>query len=156
MKYWKRITESARGELFNPLLWPFLLATLAYGIGFSIFINSGIGTQSSTLFMAMAAIHPIAPFIWGLIAMFTILGGLTFLLFNIPPWGKISGVVGFMLWLFASVCYGFYGNWLLVFALTVPNMWFWIWQYISLSRFREEERIDAQNLRLDKAQGRVL
>ncbi len=140
-KYINRITSSARGEIFNPLLWPFLLSTFAYGIGFAS--TSGGG---SSLFLAMHTINPSAPFIWGFIALLVIVGGLTFLLFNIPPFGKISGLVGFMLWSFAAACYIYTGSWLPLFSVAVPNMWFWIWQYLSLSQFRREDEIDAHTM----------
>ena len=144
-KYVSRITSSARGESFNPLTWPFFIATLAYGIGFTVFYGID-GTQKSSLFTAMVDIHQSIPFIWGLVAIATIVVGFTFLLFNIPPAGKISGLVGFMVWVFASFCWGFNGAWLLLFAVAIPNMYFWIWQYISLSVFRREDAIDRDTM----------
>lgn len=144
--HFKRITQSARGEVFNPLLWPFLFTTLMYGIGF-VFLSSGfdiLGTSS--LYVSMLDIHPLAPLIWGISCIGTIVGGLTFLLFNIPPFGKISGLIGFSVWSFAGFCYFLTGNYLVLFAITAPNMWFWLWQYLSLSLFRRQEAKDRATL----------
>lgn len=140
-RYLSRVTSSQRGERFNPLTWPFLLATLAYGVGFTFFSQT-----SSSLYVAMAALNPLAPLVWGITALVTILIGFTFLLFNIPPAGKVSGLVGFMLWVFAAFCWGFGGGWLLIASIAIPNMWFWFWQYLSLSHFNREDKKDLQTM----------
>lgn len=144
-KYIARTTRSARGELFNPLIYPFLLATSAYGLGFGFLTNTA-GVHESSLFMAMTSIGASVPVIWGIIAVLIIIVGFTFLLFNLPPAGKLSGLAGFMLWVFATFCWGLTGGWLLIFAIGVPNMWFWFWQYLSLARFRQEDIVDDKRL----------
>lgn len=144
-KLFSRVTSSQRGEKFNFLIYPFLLTTLAYGIGFTFFAHtSGVG--GSSLFAAMTSLWPIFPLIWGITSILTIVVGITFLLFNIPPAGKASGIVGFMVWVFATFCWGLTGGWLLVFALGIPNMSFWIWQYLSLSLFRREDAEDKETM----------
>jgi hypothetical protein len=144
-KYLSRLTSSQRGEAFNPLMWPSFIATFSYGVGFTAFYNFA-SIKKSSLFDAMASIHPWTPFVWGLVGIATIIVGFTFLLFNIPPAGKVSGLVGFMVWVFASFCWGLDGNYLLIFSVGLPNLWFWIWQYLSLSLFRKEEAIDLQTM----------
>ena len=144
-RYWLRITKSARGENFNPLSWPFLGATFSYGLGFTVFSGT-TGTSASSLFTAMSSLHPAIPFIWGVVALLTILVGITFLMFRIPPAGKISGLVGFMVWVFASFCYILTGGWLLLFSVALPNAYFWVWQYLSLSLFRHEEAEDKATM----------
>lgn len=145
-KYFSRITSSQRGEAFNPLSWPFLLATIAYGVSFA-FLSSTESVQLSSLFLAMHSLHAVIPLIWGIVAILTILLGFTFLLFRIPPIGKTSGLVGFMLWTFAGFCWAFTGGWVTVFAIAIPNMWFWIWQYLSLSVFRREDARDIATMK---------
>lgn len=146
-RYFSRITKSARGERFNPLTWPFFIATFAYGLGFTAFYSTS-ATAHSSLFIAMISIHPYVPILWGATAIVTILIGFTFLMFNIPPAGKVSGLVGFMLWVFASFCWGIAGTWLLLFSVAIPNMYFWIWQYLSLSVFRREDAKDRATMLL--------
>jgi hypothetical protein len=94
----------------------------------------------------MVSIHSIIPILWGAVAVLVIIVGLTFLLFNIPPAGKISGLVGFALWVFASFCYILTGGWLLLFAVALPNACFWVWQYLSLSLFRREDAEDRATM----------
>jgi hypothetical protein len=144
-KYLSRLTSSQRGEKFNPLIWPFFISTFAYGIGFAALFNfDGVG--KSSLYQAMVTIHPYIPFAWGAVAVLTIIVGFTFLLFNIPPAGKLSGLVGFMVWVFAAFCWGLDGNWLLIFSVALSNMYFWIWQYLSLSVFRREDAADLETM----------
>jgi hypothetical protein len=145
-KYISRLTSSARGEVFNPLTWPFLLATFAYGVGFSIFYPYTDALGTSSAFTAMYNINPAFPQVWGIMAVLTIVLGITFLLFNIPPFGKVSGLVGFALWLFVAICYAINGDWLVMLSVSLPNMWFWIWQYLSLSLFRREDAEDKQTM----------
>lgn len=145
-KYISRVTSSARGEVFNPLLWPFLFTTFVYGMGFTAFVWVD-SIHYSSLFVAMTTIHPWIPFIWGTVAALTIIVGITFLLFNIPPAGKISGLIGFMVWVFAGFCWALTGGWFLTLALAIPNMWFWIWQYLSLSYFGAQDAEDARSLK---------
>jgi hypothetical protein len=144
-KYLSRISSSQRGRAFNPLIWPFLISTFAYGTGFAFFTDSSTISKSS-LYLAMRDINPVAPYIWGGIALATIVMGITFLLYNIPPAGKASGLIGFMLWVFASFCWGFDNGWLLIFSIAVPNLYFWFWQYLSLSEFRREDAEDKNTM----------
>lgn len=145
-KYVSRLTSSARGEAFNPLIWPLLFSTFAYGVGFALIFPLTRYTSESSLYTSMLYIDKNVPAIWGAIALVNIAGGLTFLLFNIPPFGKVSGLVGFMLWVFAGLCYSLDGEWLVLFAVAVPNMWFWFWQYLSLSLFRREDALDKRTM----------
>lgn len=144
-KYWSRLTRSARGETFNPLIWPALIATFVYGLGFSVFFWIETVGHSS-LFEAMVSIHAALPIVWGVVALGTVVIGFTFLLFNIPPAGKVSGLIGFMVWLFAGFCWMLTGGWFVTLAVGVPNMWFWIWQYLSLSHFAGQDREDAATM----------
>jgi hypothetical protein len=145
-KYLSRLTSSERGQKFNPLIWPFLWSTFFYGLGFLLF-SSATGVGKSSLFVAMSSLHVIIPFVWGLVALATIVLGFTFLLFNIPPVGQISGLVGFMVWLFAGFCWTLTGGWLLLLTIAAPNMYFWFWQYFSLSFFDREGIADKKTMK---------
>ena len=144
-KYLSRFTSSDRGESYNILSWPFLLATLAYGMGF-VFFTETSGLAQSSLYEAMTSFGSFIPFTWGVFALMTIVIGTSFLLFRTPPFGRISGLLGFMLWTFATACWMLTGGWLLVFAIGIPNMYFWVWQYFSLSRFRRQDALDRQTM----------
>lgn len=141
-----RVTSSARGERFNPLIWPFLLSTFAYGIGFAFILPFTSDAGHSSLYNSMSDVGSGIPNIWGAVAIFTIIGGLGFLMFNISPFGKVSGLLGFMVWLFAAWCYILTGEWLVLFSVAIPNMWFWLWQYLSLSVFTGQDTLDKRTM----------
>jgi hypothetical protein len=145
-KYLSRLTSSARGETFNPLTYPFLAATFAYGLGF-VFFGTSAGVQDSSLHVAMLSLGASIPALWGAIALGTIILGLVYLLFHKPPAGRSSGLLGFMLWVFAGGCWLVTGGWLLFFAIALPNIYFWIWQYLSLSKFWHEDRRDIATMK---------
>lgn len=144
-KYLSRVTSSARGELFNPLTYPFFLATLLFGIGFVVF--SFVNGLTTPLFMVMESIAPWVPLVWGLSAISTIVMGATFLMFNIPPAGKLSGLLGCCVWIFAGFCWLQSSLWVLSFAVALPNGYFWLWQYLSLSLFRREDAEDKETMK---------
>lgn len=79
--------------------------------------------------------------------------GLAFLLFDLPFAGRLSGLIGFMLWVFAGFCWWLTDGQFLVFAVALPNLWFWIWQYFSLSRFKTEDAEDIASMK-DYDEGR--
>lgn len=120
---------------WNPLMWPFLLATAAYGIGFSFILPFTFDAGSSSLFIAMNSLGHIVPIIWGLAAVCAMIGAISFLIWNQESLGKASGLLGAALWFFASGCYIATGDWLVLFSVALPNLIYWIWQYLSLSQF---------------------
>lgn len=144
-KYVSRLLSSDRGETYNVLSWPFIICMLSYGVGFVFFMGT-TGVSQSTLFAAMVSFDPIIPLAWGIAAMLTIVIGGSYLLFRTPPFGRISGLTGFMVWVFAAFCWALTGGWLLFFAVAIPNMYFWIWQYFSLSNFNREDRLDKHTM----------
>lgn len=144
-KYLSRFSSSDRGETYNILTWPFLMATLAYGVGFVLFSDTESVGQSS-LHLAMLTFGAHVSFVWGLVAVLTIVVGISYLLFRTPPFGRVSGLMGFMVWIFASWCWLSTGGYLLFLGVGAPNLYFWIWQYFSLSKFKREVTVDKQTM----------
>lgn len=140
-KYVERLTTSPRGEIFNPLTYPFFIATFFYGLGF-LFLGGFTGVKESSLHAAMLALGGVVPPLWGAAALAAIALGVTFLLTKAKTIARLSAMVGFMVWLFAACCWLFTGGWLLVFTIAIPNIWFWVWQYFSLSTFQREAAED--------------
>lgn len=143
-RFFLRLTASARGETFNPLIYPSLICTLIYGLGFTVFswVDS---IKASSLYQAMHKVDPATPVVWGLCAVVTIVLGMVFLLLDRPPIGKLSGLAGFMLWVFAAFCWWLTEAQFVVFAVALPNLWFWVWQYLSLSKFNKQDVFDADH-----------
>ena len=143
-RQWHHLTHSARGELFNFLIYPFLLVTFSYGVGF-VFFGGTTAVHDSSLYLAMTHIAPLTPLIWGTIAILVIVVGIYVLLADKPPVGKVTALVGFALWFFAGMCYALTGGWLTLVSVALPSMMFWAWQYFSLSRFRREDVADIED-----------
>lgn len=143
--FWTRFTKSARGEFFNPLIYPFILVTFAYGFGFSFFSHTA-AVSSSTLYIAMYSISPLLTMIWGYVAIATILIGVYVLVKDKPPMGKFNCFLAFLLWFFAATVYVLTSGWLTLFAVVVPSLYFWTWQYFSLAKFREQDILDAASI----------
>jgi len=126
-----RVSRNPRGELFNPLIYPFLLATFAYGVGFTYFSVIG-GESASSLYNAMFSISPAITLVWGLLAIAVMVIGLYVLVMNKPSIGRANCFAAWSLWLFAGIVYMLTGGWLPLFSVAVPSLWFWTWQYFTL------------------------
>lgn len=133
-----RVSRSARGELFNPLIYPFLLVTFAYGVGFTLANLFGINPASS-LYTAMFSVSPLLTLFWGILAVSVIVVGLYVLVFDKPPIGKANCFVAWMLWLFVFMVYILTGGWLPLVTVAIPSLYFWTWQYLTLARFRWQD-----------------
>lgn len=143
----KHFTMSDRGERYNFLIYPFLLSTLSYGIGFALF-GSTKAVVKSSLHVAMTDMITWLPAAWGTMCILVILLGAYLLLFDIPPIARANAMTGFILWCFGAWCYFWDGGYLPLAAVALPNIVFWAWQFISVSRFREEEVKDARKISL--------
>jgi hypothetical protein len=124
------ILSRLRDKTLNPLMWPFFLSTLAYGIGALL---SDTGTHGSSLVVALVDIHPLAHFIWGALAVFIIVGLLISLGTGAIKFMQTLTIMAFMLWVFAVLCYSLVGGWVPLFAVAVPNMIFWTFMYLRVS-----------------------
>jgi len=96
-----------------------MLSSLAYGIGFLLLPHIKLGTSS--LYVTMIDIGPHITLIWGLALILAVV--VTFAGY------RIASLLGFMAWVFALICYGIAGNWLVLVAIAIPNMLFWLWQH---------------------------
>lgn len=143
----ERASRSARGELFNPLIYPFILATFAYGMGFTFLRLLGRESGASSLFNAMVSISPTLTLIWGVLAIAVILVGAYVLVKDKPPIGKANCFVAWSLWAFASIVYALTGGWLPLFSVALPSLYFWTWQYFTLAEFRRQDVADAETMR---------
>lgn len=104
----------------HPLALLFMLATLAYGIGFLILPHSAaLGTSS--LYITMVGFGTDVVVIWGIACILSVvitLAGYRF-----------ASLLGSMAWIFAAICYALDGNWLVLVAVAIPNMLYWFWQH---------------------------
>jgi hypothetical protein len=110
----KRIREH------HPLALLFMLATLAYGIGFLILPYSDI-LGTSSLYVTMVGFGAHIAIVWGVASIISVVVTLAGY--------RIASLLGFMVWLFAAICYIMDGNWLVLVAITIPNMLYWLWQH---------------------------
>lgn len=141
-KYISRITSSNRGESFNVLSWLFLIPTFLCGVAMLIAEPLSLGGTVGLIFNSLNSAFPLSALGWGFIATMNITLGTLYLLFRFPPIGKTSGIIGFMLWLWAGFWFILSQMYFVALILALPQAVFWIWQYLTLSRFSSEESLD--------------
>jgi hypothetical protein len=123
----------------NPLFYPFLFATLVYGLGFSLFgFTSGV--SSSSLYGALVAMHTVMPVLWGSVAV--IAGLLAFYAILTRKTHGVSAsaaMMGVCLWLFAAITYLQGGYILVILTVAFPNLFFWVYWYIRLKWYQRQK-----------------
>jgi hypothetical protein len=138
MSLLRRLVWRTDTERLNPLIYPFFLTTLAYGVGFLLFgWWSGVG--ASSLFQTMLSIHSWMPEIWGGLATLVSAGNVWMMIQRKYRWlGEAVSYGAVLLWLFACVCFAMNGVWLVILTVGVPNLWFWLWYYGRVKRYTAE------------------
>jgi len=96
-----------------------MLVSLAYGVGFVLLPYLDLGTSS--LYVTMTGIYPHITTIWGITLIVSVLATLAGY--------RLASLLGFVAWVFAFICYGLDGNWLVLIAISLTNMLFWAWQH---------------------------
>jgi hypothetical protein len=119
--------DKTKGEKQNPLLWPFLLITTAYSFAFTFFIGSKAVTE--TILFQQTALQLGSNFlsVWGVIGLLIVIGTFVGIYVRKAWLGTTVSYAGFLLWLYTAFIYAMGGFWLQVFAISIPNMVFWLW-----------------------------
>jgi hypothetical protein len=111
-----------------PLVFLFLLTSLSYAVGFTLFGGTEAVGKSS-LFKAMENVDTSIPHLWGailLVALAFTLGGIYFRRSMVI---SLAAIAGFMLWLFATLIYALEHNWLTMISVSFTSMCFWAVAY---------------------------
>lgn len=142
VNYVKRlIYVDEQKRAINPLFYPFLFATLIYGVGF-LALGGWSGVNSSSLWTALHALHPWLPSLWGLGATLAALSATALLIFRKQEWlGEFAALFGFMIWIFAATVYAINGFWLVLLTVTIPNGYFWGYYYSRLKWYERQKRV---------------
>lgn len=144
-KYWRRLLWRTPEERFNPLMYPFLVATFIYGFGFAFFGDAS-GVANSSLFNSLTQFHELMPLVWGVLTVTIAVATIITLLFRPIGIGRTTALIGFMTWLFAAFVYALSGHWLVILTVTGPYMFFWAWFYLRVSFFSRQIRNGETNV----------
>lgn len=134
MNVLNRLRYNSEGKPYNPLMYPFLLTTFAYGFGFTFFNEAWV--SSSSLYMAMFEMRTWMPNVWGAVALTAIVLNVITLMTKHLQVAAAAAFLGAMVWFFAFFVYMLGGDWLIMISVTLPNLLFWIWYYIEFSYWR--------------------
>jgi hypothetical protein len=123
----------------NPLFYPFLFATLIYGLGFTLFgWTSGVNTSS--LYGALVAMHTFLPALWGSVAILAaFLAFFAILTRRTHVVSASAAMSGVLLWLFAAITYLQGGYILVILTVALPNMFFWVYWYVRLKWYQRQK-----------------
>ena len=124
----------------NPLFYPFLWATLAYGIGF-FFFGFWSGVSSSSLHRSLNETWPWLPEVWGLALL--VGTALCFFVAGSQDDKKIVRRIGCGLgmatWGYASLVYFFTGFYLVFASVGLLYLTFWLWFHFKFVKQYTEE-----------------
>lgn len=130
-----RYTDRTHMHKVNALTWPFVFATLVYGIGF-VALGWWSGVQTSSLYQAMYLLSPGVPALWGALAILAALLYLTLVISRTRGYGEMAAMLGFCVWFFAGLTYLLNGFWLVLFTVAAPNIYFWAYLYILVKDYQ--------------------
>lgn len=130
-KYLTRLIYREQGstERVNDLVWPFLFASLIYGLGFAT-LGWWDGVSTSSLYKAMNETDVWLPEIWGTCAALASILALVFISTRKTVLGEVSAFFGFLVWAYAVWVYAEAGFWLVVLTVALTNAYFWGWLYL--------------------------
>lgn len=111
----------------------FLFITLMFGIAF-VLPPGVLAAASSPLWTFSSQAGVGLWWGWGLIAV-SVMNTLMLLTRSVLL-ARITGALGFCLWLYATFAYLYIGFWLGLLASAIPNVLFWGWYAIQVAKFR--------------------
>ncbi len=125
----------SRVKEINFLVYPFLFTSLSYSVGFLV----GVGSTSS-LYANMVGVNDAIPEIWaGALLGVVILALLT--LISDRHWlAALSSAGGFLAWTFACFMFMLEGNYIILGAVGLSNLYFWIYYYFRARDERPSEQ----------------
>lgn len=129
----KRLTIRPDGKHIAFPTHLFLLITLMFGIAF-VLPEGVLATAASPLWAFSSKAGIGFWWGWGLIAV-TIMNTIMLLTRSIIL-ARITGALGFCLWLYAAFAYLYIGFWLGLLASAVPCVLFWGWYSLQIAKFR--------------------
>ena len=142
VNYWNRIryVDDKHKQAVNPLVYPFLFATIIYGLGFIASPILGTAVSTSSLFTAMGALHNFLPPLWGICALLAgTLGTYCLLTRHTKYISATASMLGVMVWLFATFIYIGNGFFLVTLTVATVNLYFWVWWYIRLKWYQRRK-----------------
>lgn len=114
----------------------FILPTLAYGIGFLFFPYSETVLKSSLHLTMVSLGDTLLSQVWGAALLLVFVGTMNTMLLKRWWIAHVSAFTGFLAWMFASLMYLQGSNVMLLFAVSIPNMLFWLWLYLRIKAGR--------------------
>lgn len=134
----KNLVYADETTYIHPLIHLFLYITLAFGLSFAFFPVL-TGADQTVLYALTSIEHGgWATSLWGISAI--VVTALNFVAFAIrKPWfGQPVTMLGFMIWFYAFYIYLSGGFLFGALVSSLPNMLFWAWQFISVSRYHKK------------------
>lgn len=115
----------------NPLVYPFLLVTLAYGLGFVLLEPTNFVSHSS-LWHALSMISPTLSVTWGIVALLALALVLVGWYTGSRAAARAGTLLGVAVWFFAALAYILTGGWIVLFSVAIPSIWFWIVSFYAI------------------------
>lgn len=131
-KLWGKVGRLFDGSKAVGPIHFFILPTLFYGVGFLFFPTKEPVVKSSLHITMVSLGDKWLPMVWGGVLVLVFLGTLNTMLTKRFYIAHISAFIGFMAWLFATLMYLQSQNYMLMGAVTLPSMLFWLWLYLRI------------------------
>ena len=140
--YIKRLVyiDAEETTKINPLVWPFFVAIIVYGLGFTFF-GAFDWVSSSSLWQSFDGAHHWLPAVWGFFALTSGLSALAMVLWRKASLGSIAAMSGFLVWSFALIMYALNGYLLVSVTVAAANLYFWAYYYRRFAWYNQMKKL---------------
>ena len=128
-----RATHKPDGTYINPLAHIFFYITFVFGMAFTFFGKTDTVREAVLYSESQRQFGEWSLSVWGVCAMLVSVWN-TYIIIARKP-NSFGAMLGFALWLYAVLIYLSGDFYFQILVAAVPNLIFWGWWYIRLSRY---------------------
>lgn len=121
--------------MHNPLVHIFLYTTFVFGLSFVFFADPSGASQTILYKYTQFHLGTWAASLWGVCCILvTVLNTIAFM-FRQEWLGPKVTYLGMIIWLYSFWAYASAAFWFGALVLSLPNIAFWLWQYIQVKQY---------------------
>ena len=135
---WKNFVEHDESEKLNPFIHLFMYMTLVWGLCFTFFpVATG---ASETFLYQLTVLQTFSGItsVWGIACLVVVVVELFAFNYRKRWLGGSATMMGFCVWLYAAITYGIGGFWFGLLVGAIPQLFFWVWLYITVERYHRK------------------
>lgn len=137
-RYLRRLVWKCRKQRFTSFLQLGIIHTLFFAILFTFFADSDRVRDLRLFEFTEEYLPDLQANLWGLLMFVVVMGHVCEMIFRGRGFGPATAMLGFMLWVYASVAYVILDMYLFVPLVCFWPLAYWAWYYVSSVQYHRE------------------